>query len=704
MTAGDAEKKNGGEEPPSPPPSPFLPSATWQGPKPGYYFGTSGGRTGYYGDHQGQSSAAAEAAKKKKTKRTRVQIAEDRNETRFIPRNEERPVGTAARQEDAAPGASEEALKLLAEAEQQAGGHLTVDLSARGVARAAAALRKAVAANEMQRIRHPDDPAKYMDSEVALFEHVRSLKALAADPAATYGAVAASSDAPLLGTLLPLLAHDNPDVAVAAVSLLLEWLDPSLLELEGEGEGDPAAASAVADALAGLASAVVGSDSACELLVANLARLPGGGSRGRKTDDDAEIDEEEEEVEDEVGRGAEDVLALFENLLDLEAVMQAGDPSRSLVPASKDGTGTAVTVAAKLASPATGLVSWLFQQASGSGGLRYRAVEMLALLAPREEVYAVLSDWSQLTAYSSVFSSEDGNRKPAAKEDGSKSTKVDGIETLLQTVAAYRKKQPETEEEVELLENACIVLASVLTYSPPSAKAFLEAQGIELVVRCLKERVYAGGVALKWLDFSGSDPVYKSACEHLVEAGALKYLCPLLMGKNLPKSLEQSSKKKGKAKRSWKQSIEETTVRILYSLVRHLRDDSPNDAKQRLLAKFTDESKCDRLVELLLTYDQRARLGEYKFYRDNEEEVEEEALQLAALEAKLDAGGDLFHRLAAIIAFCCVGSRKCHERILSRLREKDSGMGLVKESLEEFVSVLGESDQKEQLQSYLEQL
>ena len=80
-----------------------------------------------------------------------------------------------------------------------------------------------------------------------------------------------------------------------------------------------------------------------------------------------------------------------------------------------------------------------------------------------------------------------------------------------------------------------MVLSSILTFSPASVQAFVDAQGIELVIRCLKERVYAGGLTLKWLDFAGSDIVYRHACEYLVEVGALKFIFPLFMNRNLPK-------------------------------------------------------------------------------------------------------------------------------------------------------------------------
>ena len=79
---------------------------------------------------------------------------------------------------------------------------------------------------------------------------------------------------------------------------------------------------------------------------------------------------------------------------------------------------------------------------------------------------------------------------------------------------------------------------------------------------------------------------------------------------------------------------------------------------------------------MLLHYDQKARTAEYKFYRsDVEEEMDSAAVELAALDAKLKGGGDEFHRLGAIAAFVCAGSRKGHNHILEQLTLQQSGIG-----------------------------
>jgi len=203
------------------------------------------------------------------------------------------------------------------------------------------------------------------------------------------------------------------------------------------------------------------------------------------------------------------------------------------------------------------------------------------------------------------------------------------------------------------------------------------------------------------------------------DASALKYLLPLWMARHLPKladpndamtttSSKKKSKEHKKRSREWNRQLEETIIRILYALTRFLpRQDDPHDTLPRLVAKFADDSdKCERLVELLLRYDEKARMAEYKYYRykEDDDDDDNDAPSLEALEAKLAGGGDMFHRLGSIAAFLCVHSKQCHQTILSKLHQQSSGLGLVTDAVKEFLSVLDDANQASTLRQYLEQL
>jgi hypothetical protein len=129
----------------------------------------------------------------------------------------------------------------------------------------------------------------------------------------------------------------------------------------------------------------------------------------------------------------EDVLSLVENLLEMDlATAENNDEDTRLLPQDQ-------TVALKLAKETT-LVSWLVQQVDEGKQSSDRCLEILAFLAPREEVHTVLPDWSRLPVYSSIFlEDQDPKTKKAKGADEKQKKEIDGIEILLQTIAAYRR-------------------------------------------------------------------------------------------------------------------------------------------------------------------------------------------------------------------------------------------------------------------------
>lgn len=72
---------------------------------------------------------------------------------------------------------------------------------------------------------------------------------------------------------------------------------------------------------------------------------------------------------------------------------------------------------------------------------------------------------------------------------------------------------------------------------------FRNAEGMELMVRFLKERKFASLSALKVINFAVSGNL--ANCERLIDVGGLKYLFPYLMGRNLPKVEKKKDKKSG---------------------------------------------------------------------------------------------------------------------------------------------------------------
>ncbi len=83
------------------------------------------------------------------------------------------------------------------------------------------------------------------------------------------------------------------------------------------------------------------------------------------------------------------------------------------------------------------------------------------------------------------------------------------------------------------------------------------------------------------------------------------------------------------------------------------------------------------MIELCLKYDEKAWVAEYHYFKSDEAEEAEQLgvdVELAALDAKLRNGGDVFHRACAIISFACAGSTRCHGHVREQLKSQGSGI------------------------------
>jgi len=654
------------------------------------------------------------------------------------------------------------------------------------------ALEKNITKNQFQRAQYPDTPEKFMESELALHDDISSLQDMAA-------AITHYDDFVALGavdTLVTLLQHDNADVSVAVLALFVELLDPALVGTSDNNhhhhhhdhdqdhdhahtnttdlERDGLLVGRVALAFLGNAatdtphktlstttkhdtsnhsSTAITTNGGLEMCVSNLHRFDHS---------------QEEDL-----KGVDDLLTLVENLLDLDRMgvfrLIANHCNRNPVIDHDAHTHTPYEYrsVASILIKYTTLTSYLLMKLGHKKlddwnmPLRLHASEVLTSIIQHEDSTIHLCNLTSLPPYTSMFQDDDdndnndnNNNNNNSKKNNKKPPQLDGMEALLQSIAPYRKKDPATEEECEYLQNMFDALAASLlhqnTTTEPSPNtntnttdnisAFLERQGVELMVRCISERVHAGSGALRVLSFAVSSPSHHIA-EAFVQAGGLRKIFPIFMGRRaaIPKpagcsdagnvgilkkygtarshgTVEEGEKRMGRrtkrvvsANRDWFQGTESHAVHIVYGLTRYLTDASPHDAKARLLSKFVefDCEKCDRLVELCTKYDTRMRNAEYRYYKSNEaEEAEEEGIvdvDLVALSAKLRGGGDLFHRVGAIVAFAAVGSKRCHQYILEQLRTQNSGIGVVKAALEEFASLLDDdSDQRHQLCKYLD--
>jgi len=154
-----------------------------------------------------------------------------------------------------------------------------VVLDSPGVKRLLLSFEKKTLKNQELRIKFPDDPERFLESELELHDSLRELHSLATVPE-QYPVLV---DLGCVPSLLGLLSHANTDIAVAAVDLLEEMTDVDTLNESSDG------AEALVENL--LVNQVL------SLLASNLARL------------DEAVKEESE--------GVHNTLAIIEHILEV---------------------------------------------------------------------------------------------------------------------------------------------------------------------------------------------------------------------------------------------------------------------------------------------------------------------------------------------------------------------------------------------------
>lgn len=576
---------------------------------------------------------------------------------------------SAKRQRSAGPSSSPSvsngAGDILAPLEALASSKVVLTLSLSGIRATALALEEAITLNTSLRQRHPASPDQYLPSELALFDLVVSIRDTW--PALDSALHAALCELGAWSSLVGLAVHENADVAAAALRAAADLLDVDECLKAGRCP---------------LARRVL-EDGAAPVLALNLFRFRGG------------------DEEDEAGVGA--TLALFEALLDL-----ASAGLLPPVPPLLLETPLPSFLLSRISAPPR-------ETPAQYESNRLQCAELLSelsLAASADPALAGAFVLSALPAHESLAESEAYEPKAGT---------LDGVELILVSLAAYRAKDPATAQKVELVENLFAVLeASLLLAQPAVAAAFDKAEAVPLLLMMARSGLHCGAGALRVLAAAVTTP---GRASEVVKGGGIKSAFAVFMqargkaprpakctaaGRELPKDKASKAHKRAAGeRRAWARAVEAAAVNVLYALSRHLSAASPDDALARFVGKFAEGEgdKCDRLVELALKYDERARAAELKFLRSEEaDEVEEEDVAMLALSAKLGGGGDLFHRLGAVAALVCSESKSCHARILEQLRTLGSGITLVRDAVKEFGSLLDEGEEKSRLEGLLENI
>lgn len=108
---------------------------------------------------------------------------------------------------------------------------------------------------------------------------------------------------------------------------------------------------------------------------------------------------------------------------------------------------------------------------------------------------------------------------------------LDGVDTLLQLLSQYRKRDPEKDsDEEEYVENLfdCLIC---LVDEDAGKNRFLDAEGVELAQIMLKEGKFSKQRALRALDHALGGVGGAPACDRLVEVAGLRTVFGMFMKK-----------------------------------------------------------------------------------------------------------------------------------------------------------------------------
>ncbi|KAL8713314.1 MAG: hypothetical protein Q9220_002513 [cf. Caloplaca sp. 1 TL-2023] len=243
---------------------------------------------------------------------------------------------------------------------------------------------------------------------------------------------------------------------------------------------------------------------------------------------------------------------------------------------------------------------------------------------------------------------------------------IDGVDTLLQLLSPYRKRDPaKATEEEEYMENVFDALICCVDDASGKTK-FLEAEGIELCLIMLREGKMSKPRALRLLDHALGGPEGSACCQKLVEAAGLKAIFSTLMKKPDTQTTEH-------------------LLGILASMLRSLPGDSAE--RIRLLAKFVekDYKKIDRIMKIRQEFAAKVAAVDREIQAErsglSDEEKDDRADEW--LSRRLDAGLYTLQTADVVLAWLVAEDAGAKRRIQGLLAERDESLKVVRATLQD---------------------
>ncbi|KAM7404301.1 hypothetical protein PAMP_011664 [Pampus punctatissimus] len=265
---------------------------------------------------------------------------------------------------------------------------------------------------------------------------------------------------------------------------------------------------------------------------------------------------------------------------------------------------------------------------------------------------------------------------------------MDGIDVLLQQLSVFKRHNPSTAEEQEMMENLFDALCSCLML-PANRDRFLRGEGLQLMNLMLREKKMSRTSALKVLDHGMIGPEGADNCHKFVDILGLRTIFPLFM----------KTPKKMKKTRASEKEHEEHVCSIIASMLRNLK----SQQRSRLLNKFTENDceKVDRLMELHFKYLEAVQQADKRIEGEKHEmvrrgEILDDSMEDEFYLRRLDAGLFVLQLICYImVEISNSGISQLQQRVHQILNLRGGSVKVVRHIMREYAESIGDGKSDE---------
>uniref|UniRef100_A0A8C7IN61 Beta-catenin-like protein 1 n=2 Tax=Oncorhynchus TaxID=8016 RepID=A0A8C7IN61_ONCKI len=265
---------------------------------------------------------------------------------------------------------------------------------------------------------------------------------------------------------------------------------------------------------------------------------------------------------------------------------------------------------------------------------------------------------------------------------------LDGIDVLLQQLSVFKRHNPATAEEQEMMENLFDAMCSCLMLAA-NRDRFLRGEGLQLMNLMLREKKMSRTSALRVLDHGMIGPEGSDNCHKFVDILGLRTIFPLFM---------KTPKKMRKAGAADKEH-EEHVCSIISSCLRNLKAQQ----RTRLLSKFTENDceKVDRLMELHFKYLEAVQLADKRIEGEKHDmvkrgEILDDVMEDEFYLRRLDAGLFVLQLLCYImVEISNSGISQLQQRVHQILNLRGGSVKVVRHIMREYAENIGDGKSEE---------